>query len=215
QELPKPISKVTWDNAAYVSPGTAVSMGFSPEGEPERASEQVVTLTYRNRHLDLPLFVLPGHPDGSVTVHLGYGRTRGGRVGTGAGGNANAIRTADAGGFVSGVTLRSAGRRQLLARTQHHHRMEGREIIREGTLRDRPHIPPAAHDPRRSLSLYADPPDADRRGRPPSDAGGTAGHPRPPGTSPWGTASAPTPHAPRSACHLPPPSAHTTPTRRP
>src|SRR6266542_7147367 len=82
QELPKPLSKLTWDNAVYLSPATAIRLGFAPANHPQQANEKVVALTYRGRTLEAPLWVLPGHADDSITVHLGYGRTRGGHVGS-------------------------------------------------------------------------------------------------------------------------------------
>src|SRR5439155_606945 len=77
QELPKPITHLTWDNVALVSPATAQRLAVK--------SEDVVELTYRKRTVRAPVWVMPGHPDESVTVHLGGGRTRAGRVGTGTG----------------------------------------------------------------------------------------------------------------------------------
>ena len=80
------------------------------------------------------LFAVAGHPDDCVTVHLGYGRTRAGRVGTGAGFNANAIRTSDALSFGGGARDRAApARRSSLACTQYHHLMEGRGMVRAVT----------------------------------------------------------------------------------
>ena len=99
QELPKPITKLTWDNAVIVSPataeriagGNAVRVAMSG-GERGQVDATVVELRFRGRTVRGPLFPVAGHPDDCVTVHLGYGRTRAGRVGTGAGFNAYAIR---------------------------------------------------------------------------------------------------------------------------
>ena len=66
----------------------------------------------------------------------GYGRTHAGRVGTGGGFNAYALRTADAPWFGSGLELRKTGERHPLASTQHHHSMEGRELVRVATLEE-------------------------------------------------------------------------------
>jgi molybdopterin-containing oxidoreductase family iron-sulfur binding subunit len=98
--------------------------------------------------------VLPGHADDAVTVHLGHGRTRGGRVGTGVGFSAYALRTAAAPWFAPGLTLRATGGRRELATTQTHHLMENRELVREGTPARPPQIPEAARFPRRTLNLY-------------------------------------------------------------
>src|SRR5439155_149246 len=116
QELPKPITHLTWDNVALVSPATAERLALR--------SEDVVELTYRTRTVRAPVWVMPGHPDESVTVHLGGGRTRAGRVGTGTGFDAYALRFADGLGFTAGLEVHPTGERHPLAATQHHHRMQ-------------------------------------------------------------------------------------------
>ena len=126
QELPKPFSKLTWDNAALISPTTAHRLGV--------VTEEIVELRYRGRSVDAPVWVLPGQPDDCVTVHFGYGRTRAGRVGTGAGFNAYTIRTASAPWFDTGLTVAKSGRRRSLATTQHHQLMDGRHQVRVGTI---------------------------------------------------------------------------------
>ena len=90
QETPKPVTKMTWDNAAYLSEATARKLGL-PEayfrwtgGEHGRAEVGVVELKVKvggeDRTVKAPVWVVPGHADNAVTVHLGYGRTRAGRV---------------------------------------------------------------------------------------------------------------------------------------
>lgn len=126
QELPKPLTKLTWDNAALISPNTADRLGL--------ANENVVELRYGAYAVNAPVWIMPGHPDDSVTVYLGYGRTRAGRVGTGRGFNAYAIRTSGAPWFNSGLQTRKVGSQYKLVSTQHHHSMEGRDLIRVGTI---------------------------------------------------------------------------------
>jgi Fe-S-cluster-containing dehydrogenase component len=151
QELPKPLSKITWDNAAYLSPATAIRLGFAAADHPEEANEKVVELEYLGRRVSAPLWVLPGHADNSITVHLGYGRTKAGKVGTGLGFNANELRTWAAPWFGAGLVLHATNRRAQLAGTQHHFLMEGRDLVRAGTLQHPPVIP---RSPRTSLTLY-------------------------------------------------------------
>jgi MoCo/4Fe-4S cofactor protein with predicted Tat translocation signal len=153
QELPKPLSKLTWDNAIFISPATAVRLGFAPTDHPEQANEQEADLEYQGRAVSGPLFVLPGHPDDVVTVHLGYGRTRAGRVGIGIGFDAYQLRMWSAPWFGAGATLRLTGRRHPLARTQQHHLMENRDLVRTGTPGEPPEMP---RPTRRSLTLYND-----------------------------------------------------------
>src|SRR5260370_11279310 len=80
QELPKPFTKITWDNAALLSPRTAQRLSVN--------NEEIVTLVHEGRQVRAPVWIMPGHADDSVTVHLGYGRERAGQVGTGLGFNA-------------------------------------------------------------------------------------------------------------------------------
>jgi molybdopterin-containing oxidoreductase family iron-sulfur binding subunit len=95
-----------------------------------------------------PVWIVPDHPDDSVTLHLGYGRTRAGRVGTGAGFDAYALRTSATRWSGLGLELRRTGERFALANTQGHWNVEGRDLVRSGSLeryRDDPHLAPAHH----------------------------------------------------------------------
>jgi MoCo/4Fe-4S cofactor protein with predicted Tat translocation signal len=126
QELPKPITKLTWDNAALLAPGTAKQLRVN--------NEDVIELTVEGRSVRLPVWIVPGHAEGSVTVHLGYGRSRAGRVGNGAGVNVYPVRTTDAPWTLSGVSVRKAGQTSALATTQHHQNMEGRDLVRVNSV---------------------------------------------------------------------------------
>ena len=126
QELPRPFTKLTWENAALVSPQLAAREKID--------SGDVVELAFRGRKLKAPVWIQPGQAENSVTLHLGYGRTEAGRVGKGAGFNAYALRTSDALWFGEGLTIRKTGDKHLFATTQHHHAMEGRDFLRSGTL---------------------------------------------------------------------------------
>jgi molybdopterin-containing oxidoreductase family iron-sulfur binding subunit len=135
QELPKPHTKLTWDNAALIGPAMAARLGLH--------TEDVVELTHEGRTVRAPIYVLPGHPDGAVTVHLGYGRTRSGRIGTGAGFNAYALRTESARWHARGLAIKATGERRPLASTQSHFLLEGRAHVRSTTdtaLREHPRI---------------------------------------------------------------------------
>jgi MoCo/4Fe-4S cofactor protein with predicted Tat translocation signal len=150
QEVPKPISKLTWDNAAFMSPATAAKLKV--------ASEDVVTLTNAGRKVDAPVWIVPGHADDSITVYLGHGRERAGRVGNGVGFDANAIRASDALWIVRGVEVAKTGRTYPLATTQEHHSMEGRHLIREATVEEFHHEPAFAREmveePAKDMTLY-------------------------------------------------------------
>jgi molybdopterin-containing oxidoreductase family iron-sulfur binding subunit len=88
QELPKPITKLTWDNAAIMSKGDAHRLGA--------VVGSMVRLTYAGHTLKAPVWIQPGHVDGAITLHLGYGRTKAGRSGTGMGFNPYGLRTGTA-----------------------------------------------------------------------------------------------------------------------
>jgi len=126
QELPKPLTKLTWDNTALLSPNTAARLGLQ--------NEAVIELRLQGRTVRAPVWIAPGHADEAVTVHLGYGRWRAGRVGTGIGFNAYTLRTSDTLWIGHGLQIRPTGERYPLAATQHHYSMEGRHLVRAGTL---------------------------------------------------------------------------------
>ena len=128
QEAPDPITKLTWDNAACLSPATAHRLGVA-EGD-------VVEIQAQGRRIEMPVWILPGHADGAVSLPLGYGRTRCGRVGRRVGHDPYPLRTSAAHGFVVDVTIRRTGRRYRLVTTQEHHSMEGRPLVREATLEE-------------------------------------------------------------------------------
>ena len=126
QELPKPLTKLTWDNAALVSPGTAEKL--------ELANFDVVELSLEGRTVRAPVWIVPGHADHSLTLSLGYGRSRAGRIGDGAGVNAYSLRPARSEWFAGGVELKKTGEKYPLSVTQHHYSMEARELVQVGTL---------------------------------------------------------------------------------
>ena len=136
QELPKPQNKLTWDNAALISPATAKQLGIVNKIGTHGGDVHVdtVIIKYAGRSITAPTWITPGQPDNVVTVHLGYGRTRAGRAGSGLGFNAYALRTADSPWFGSGVTVERTDEQFSLAVTQLHHLMENRDPVRVATL---------------------------------------------------------------------------------
>jgi MoCo/4Fe-4S cofactor protein with predicted Tat translocation signal len=163
QELPKPLTKITWDNVALVSPATAKRLGVNEDlagrgGEHGQMIVSVLELRYQGRTVRAPAWVMPGHADESVTVYLGYGRTRAGGVGDGRGFNAYALRTSGALSFARGLEVRNTGESYTLACTQAHHSMEGRDLVRFAALDEyhsRPDFARAeADDPAQAVSLY-------------------------------------------------------------
>ena len=120
QELPHPVSKLTWDNAASLSPATAARLGVKTGSQ--------VTLTLRGRSVVAAVLVQPGHADDAVTLPLGYGRAVAGPAGAAVGFNAYALRASAAPWIDGGLELKPTGKQHDLAQTQEHFSMEGRSI---------------------------------------------------------------------------------------
>ena len=125
QELPRPITKLTWDNAVHLSPATGRRLSVK--------SEDVVRLRFRGATVEGPVWISPGHPDESITLYLGYGRWRGGRAAIGAGFNTYPLRMSDGLWSQAGVQIEKTGRRYRLASTQPQQGLEGRDLILEST----------------------------------------------------------------------------------
>ncbi len=126
QEMPDPITKMTWDNAVLVSRKTAVELGVE--------NNDVVEIKLGNRSVRGPIWVQPGFADYSLGLALGYGREGTGRVGRGTGFNAYLLRASDAENFAVGATLHKTGEKYPLSCTQDHWSMEGRPIVREANF---------------------------------------------------------------------------------
>ncbi len=125
QELPKPLTKLTWDNAAHISPATAEQLGV--------AKEDVLEFTVDGRTARAPVWVMPGQAPDTITLHLGYGRAKAGQVGQGLGVNAYALRASDT-LWAGSASVGQTGEQYPLATTQNHYNMEGRHLVRAGTI---------------------------------------------------------------------------------
>ncbi|MBI5070889.1 MAG: 4Fe-4S dicluster domain-containing protein [Deltaproteobacteria bacterium] len=127
QELPDPITKMTWDNAALVSAATARRLGLE--------NGRRVELRLRGRKVEAPIWIAPGHADDAVTLPLGYGRTVAGPTGTNVGFDAGRLRGSDAFWLDGGLALAPVGKRKhAFACTQEHFSMEGRDLAPSFTL---------------------------------------------------------------------------------
>jgi MoCo/4Fe-4S cofactor protein with predicted Tat translocation signal len=151
QELPKPITKLTWDNAAILSPATAHRLGVK--------TEDMVELTYEGRSLHAPVWVQPGHVDGTVTLHLGYGRTRAGRTGTGFGFNPYGLRMGKALWQDVGLDAKKISGSYLFAQTQQDQVLDTRRhIIHAADIEEYRKNPDSVHEgaevPPRTLTMY-------------------------------------------------------------
>jgi molybdopterin-containing oxidoreductase family iron-sulfur binding subunit len=131
QELPKPMNKLTWDNAVLMGPAMADRMGIK--------TIDVVELELNGKKVRGPVWIQVGHPDNSVTVFLGYGRKRAGRVGTGQGFDVYPLRTSSNPWIATGLTIRKTDDKYGLASTQGYQSMDTpdgghRPQVRETTL---------------------------------------------------------------------------------
>jgi MoCo/4Fe-4S cofactor protein with predicted Tat translocation signal len=154
QELPKPLTKVTWDATAWISPQLA--------NERRLRDGDVVELKYRGNTARMPVFRVPGHPQQSVTVFFGYGRKMAGSVGNATkeseAFNAFLLRTSDAPWFGNGLEMTTTGENYPLATTQEHHLMEGRNPVRVATLEQYKNEPRVIDEqgekPPKTLTMY-------------------------------------------------------------
>jgi len=126
QELPDTVTKLTWDNAALISPVTAQALALK--------NEEVIVLTLGNRELAMPVWILPGQADFCVSLPLGYGRTAAGRIGNNTGFDTYRLRTSSGYDAAKGLTIRRTNDSYALSSTQDHSSMEGRPLVREATL---------------------------------------------------------------------------------
>lgn len=131
QELPDPVSKVTWDNYIALAPKQAEASGYKEFDIVTIKNDQGVSI-------DLPVLIQPGQAMGTASVALGYGRTKVGKAGDNVGKNAFPFVTFSNGTlkYATTATLSATGGREELAQTQTHYSFEGRNIIREATLKD-------------------------------------------------------------------------------
>ncbi len=124
QELPKALTKLTWDNPALIAPTTAARLNLQ--------NGDVVELKQGERALRIPVWIAPGHALDTLTLSAGYGRTRAGRVANGLGFNVNPLRTSTA-LDTGNVQVVRTGDRYDLASTQDHWSLEGRNLVRVST----------------------------------------------------------------------------------
>ncbi len=150
QELPRPLTKLTWDNAALVGPAFAEQRRLK--------NGDLVELEADGRKMTAPVWIMPGHPSNAVTVTLGYGRRRAGRVAAGAGFDAYVCRSSRAPWRVPGVKLTPLGRNYALTATHGHHSMEGRQPVIAATLGEFSANPDFVHqrhhEPGPEMTLY-------------------------------------------------------------
>ncbi len=157
QELPDPTTKIVWDNVALMSRATADELGVDTEYDQGRFLVDRVQISLNGASVELPVWIQPGLPDGSITVAMGYGRTLSsnrptrstpfwdtddytdvygdGPLGNGVGENVAPLRDASMAPVATGAQVeRLDGDRYMIATTQEHGSMEDRPIVRWATL---------------------------------------------------------------------------------
>ena len=147
QELPNPLTKITWENVALISPATAKRLGINQnEGNTHDYSggeigrpfintkggnqfSDLVTIEANGAKINapVPMWIAPGQPDDVITLYLGYGRTHAGRVGNGLGYNAYEVLKSDA--PYAAAKLDKRGEQTTIASSQIHFNMEGRDLL--------------------------------------------------------------------------------------
>ncbi len=150
QELPRPITKLTWDNAVLVSPKTSRDLQIY--------NDDKVDLIANGRQITGAVFVIPGQADNTVTVHLGWGRRRAGRNGTERGFNAYALRISSNPWIATGGRIKKHAEKYKLVSTRDHHETEGRHMVRHMTSDDYAKYPDLiqheTHVPKPDETLY-------------------------------------------------------------
>jgi MoCo/4Fe-4S cofactor protein with predicted Tat translocation signal len=153
QELPKPLTKLTWDNPIMIGPAMAERLKLN--------FKDVAELEFNGKKVKGAVWIQAGHPDNSITVFLGYGRTRAGRVGSEAGFDVYPLRTSQAPWFADGAKLTATGETYNLASTQGYQTMETpdgseRPLVQERSLSDYKKDPNFAKEgePKPDLTLY-------------------------------------------------------------
>jgi molybdopterin-containing oxidoreductase family iron-sulfur binding subunit len=149
QELPKPLTKLTWDNPIMIGPAMAERLKLAFKG--------VAELEFNGKKVKGAVWVQAGHPDNSITVFLGYGRTRAGRIGTGTGFDVYPLRTSQSPWFAGGAKLRPTGDVYQLASTQGYQTMETPDKSERPLVQER------------SLEEYKKEPNFAKEGEPPAD----------------------------------------------
>ena len=159
QETPDFVTKLTWDNAALVSPATAKKLGIRPDGG---QAADLIEISDGRKTITAAALVAPGHADDSISIALGYGRKGVSALMANVGFDAYPLRRGNSPRFTTGISVRRTGRTYDLALTQEHHSMEGRELVRGNTLaryrRDPAFARTMGGEVPTGQSLYASPP---------------------------------------------------------
>jgi MoCo/4Fe-4S cofactor protein with predicted Tat translocation signal len=149
QETPKPLSRNTWDNVAMISPAMATAWRLNQlkdDNDHQSDAQRIIEIVFPDgRKVEAPYWPQPGHPDNAVTLFVGYGQSRTGRVGTGTGYNAYKVRPSNTQYTASGAKINVTNRFWDIAVTQGHFSMDDREPVKVATLEEFVKNPRFAH----------------------------------------------------------------------
>jgi MoCo/4Fe-4S cofactor protein with predicted Tat translocation signal len=120
QETSDPITKLAWDNVALMSHSTAQSLNVK--------NNDMIAIKNENGKIEIPVWVMPGHADNSISIELGYGRTVCGRIGDNVGQNAYLLRDSNSMWLTSDVMITKLNKTMLLACTQDHHGLDTEKL---------------------------------------------------------------------------------------
>ncbi|MDX1617454.1 MAG: TAT-variant-translocated molybdopterin oxidoreductase [Balneolaceae bacterium] len=135
QELPEPMTKITWDNVALLSRNTAEELGIEEAGLGV-ARVNKLAITVGDTEVEIPAWIQPGHADDSITITVGYGREGIGKVANGTGVDTYPLRKSGSMLYATNIAVRNAGGSYEIACTQDHNSMEGRSLLRYATLEE-------------------------------------------------------------------------------
>jgi molybdopterin-containing oxidoreductase family iron-sulfur binding subunit len=138
QELPKPQTKITWDNVLLVSPKTARKLGYDDEERDKLVNEKwtrMAEVSYRGVTMKLPLWVVPGYAEDVATIYYGYGRQKSGKIGTGIGFNTYPFRFSDALNGGPGARITLDAEKYRVACTQEHQNISPEVVGERGLIR--------------------------------------------------------------------------------
>ncbi|HEV2961220.1 MAG TPA: TAT-variant-translocated molybdopterin oxidoreductase [Candidatus Angelobacter sp.] len=149
QETPKPLTRTTWDNVAMISPAMAERMHLNQldnNNDHQSDAQNVLEIEFQGKTVKAPYWPQPGHPDNAITLFLGYGQEKSGRVGKGAGYNAYSVRPSSAQYFGRGAKIEARKEYWSVAVTQGHFSMENRDPVKAVTLAEYKEHPQFAHE---------------------------------------------------------------------
>ncbi|MEZ4704918.1 MAG: TAT-variant-translocated molybdopterin oxidoreductase [Bdellovibrionota bacterium] len=128
QEAPDPMTKVSWENPALISPTMAKDLGVK--------NGQWISLETDHGQIEIPVWIMPGHARNSITVHLGYGREVANQNTKGVGFNVFPLRSLTSMNLTQVKNIKALSKVTTIASTQNHGSMEGRPLVRENTLEE-------------------------------------------------------------------------------